>query len=130
MAKIMIVDDSPDIVWVFSNLLKKAGYTTISASSGEEALEILQTEKPDLMLLDIMMPGMDGWDVAKKIKEDEKTRDMIVIMVSVKSDEKDIKKSMEYSHADGHVDKLRSAGIVDEVAKLLKEKATGPYEIF
>lgn len=130
MTKVMVVDDSPDIVWVYSRILEKAEYTVVSASSGEEALEMLQTEKPDLILLDIMMPGMNGWDTCKKIKENEETKDIVVIMVSVKSDEDDVKKSFEYAHADGHIDKLRSSDIIDVVGNALKGKIGGAHEIF
>jgi CheY-like chemotaxis protein len=130
MAKIMVVDDSPDIIWIYTTILEKAGHTIISASSGEEALRILEKESPDLILLDIMMPGMDGWEVCRRIKENEKTKKIIVVMVSVRAEEEDIKKSIEYAHADAHVNKLSSADIVDVVRKHLKEGESKAAEIF
>lgn len=123
MSKIMVVDDSPDIVWVYSMMLKKAGYSVVSASSGEEALEMVPRERPELILLDVMMPGIDGWDVAKKLKENPETEDILIIMVSVRSEAEDKRKSFEYAHADGHVNKLRSADILGTVGGLLKEKS-------
>jgi CheY-like chemotaxis protein len=130
MSKIMVVDDSPDIVWVYSRLLEKAGYDVISASSGEEALELIEKDRPDIVLLDIMMPGMNGWETCKKIKGNEKTKDITVIMVSVKSEEKDLKKSFEEAGADGHIDKLRSVDIIDVVGNALEGKIGGEHEIF
>ncbi len=69
MVKIMAVDDEPDIIRLLTRILKRAGYEVVACSSGEECLKKFRAEKPDLILLDIMMPGMDGWHVYKRIKE-------------------------------------------------------------
>jgi two-component system response regulator MtrA len=67
--KIMAVDDEPDIISLQGKILKKAGYEFVGCLSGEEFLQKYPKEKPDLVLLDIMMPGMDGWDVYKAIRK-------------------------------------------------------------
>lgn len=66
------MDDEDGMLYLISTILKKAGHKTITASSGEECLEILKREKPDLILLDVMMPGMDGHDTCKRINESKK----------------------------------------------------------
>jgi CheY-like chemotaxis protein len=130
MYKIMVVDDEEDFVEVIKITLEKEGYDVIPVYSGKECLEKLEEEVPDLILLDIMMPGMDGWEVCRRIKENEKTKKIIVVMVSVRAEEEDIKKSIEYAHADAHVNKLSSADIVDVVRKHLKEGESKAAEIF
>ncbi|MBU2559429.1 response regulator [archaeon] len=131
MAKLMVVDDSPDIVKLYSMILEKRGYEVISAESGEEALRMLESgEMPDLILLDITMPGINGWEVCKYIKRNKKTKDITVIMLAVNPEADGIKKSFEYAKADGHIDKLRSADIVDVVGNALGEEIGGEHEIF
>ncbi|MEI7424759.1 MAG: response regulator [Candidatus Staskawiczbacteria bacterium] len=67
--KILIVDDTKSYLWVISQALEEAGFVVITASDGEEGLATIQTEKPDLVLLDITMPKMDGMTMSKKLKE-------------------------------------------------------------
>jgi two-component system response regulator VicR len=67
--KIMAVDDEPDIIKLLERILKKAGYEFVGCTSGKEFLQRYPGEKPDLVLLDIMMPEMDGWDVYKEIRK-------------------------------------------------------------
>jgi two-component system response regulator VicR len=66
---VLIVDDEPDTLELVKLVLESAGFKTVSASNGIEALNEVDISKPDLVLLDIMMPDMDGWEVFRKIKE-------------------------------------------------------------
>ena len=66
--KILIVDDDPSIVVALQFLMEEQGYGVMTAESGEIALEIIDQYKPDLVLLDIMLPGIDGWEVCKKVR--------------------------------------------------------------
>lgn len=84
MYTVMVVDDSPFIVDVFVTMLERGGYQSIAAYGGEEALEILSTVTPDLILLDIMMEPMDGWETLENIKINPKTRDIPVLMLTAK----------------------------------------------
>jgi CheY-like chemotaxis protein len=102
----MIVDDDPDVVYIYKKVLERAGHRVIDAHNGRECLKKLRQDRPCLIFLDIMMPGMDGWEVCRRIKEDQKTKDIAVIMVSVLDDKEDIKKSLEYAHADAHISKF------------------------
>ena len=96
MAKILIVDDDETILLVFRTYLSKAGHTVETAVDGEEALEKVSSFKPELVLLDINMPKLSGFEVAKKLKENPETRNIpIFIMTSLKQ-EMNIKKAYEF----------------------------------
>lgn len=84
MYTILVVDDSPFIVDVFVTMLERGGYRTVAAYGGEECLEILKTVTPDLILLDIMMEPMDGWETLEKIKENPVTKEIPVLMLTAK----------------------------------------------
>jgi len=84
MYTILVVDDSPFIVDVFVTMLERGGYRTVAAYGGEECLEILKTVTPDLILLDIMMEPVDGWETLERIKENPKTKDISVLMLTAK----------------------------------------------
>jgi len=101
--KALIVDDEEDVLYSEKIILKKAGYEVITAKSGKEAIEKLKSVRPDFILMDVMMPEMDGWEVTKIIKEDEKTKDIPVIFVTVKGTDDDQTRSFIYSHGNGHV---------------------------
>ena len=93
--KILIVDDEPDIVELIKLSFARQPYDFIAAYSGEEAVEKAKEELPDLILLDIMMPGMDGYEVVEQLKQIEDTREIPVIMVSAKTDVDDKVRGME-----------------------------------
>jgi two-component system OmpR family response regulator len=84
MYTVMVVDDSPFIVDIFVTMLERGGYKTLAAYGGEEALETLRTVKPDLILLDIMMEPMDGWDTLMHLKNTPDTKDIPVMMLTAK----------------------------------------------
>jgi EAL domain-containing protein (putative c-di-GMP-specific phosphodiesterase class I)/FixJ family two-component response regulator len=86
MATLLIVDDEPQVRKLLETLLHHEGYQTVSASSGEEALQVVAQQAPDLILLDIMMPGMDGYEVASQLKSDDATAGIPIIMLSALSD--------------------------------------------
>ena len=87
--KILIVDDEDDILHFLELVLREKGYEVATASGGHEALTKAQLERPDLVLLDIMMPQMDGWEVLKLLRVDEGTRHIPVAMLSARTEAKD-----------------------------------------
>jgi DNA-binding response OmpR family regulator len=87
--KILVVDDEDDILQFLELVLREKGYDVVTAGSGQEALTRAQMEKPDLVLLDIMMPQMDGWEVLKLLRVDEETADIPVAMLSARTEAKD-----------------------------------------
>jgi len=101
---ILIVDDTTANIEVLSNALKPAGYKLAVATSGEKALQIVERVKPDLILLDVMMPGIDGFTTCVRLKENPVTRQIPVIFITAKVDHNDINRGF-------------SAGAVDYVTK-------------
>ena len=87
--KILVVDDEPDVLLLCRVNLEFEGYDVIEAHDGEEALQEISLHEPDLVLLDVMMPGMDGWQVLKTIKSDPVTSDLPVVMLTAKVQERD-----------------------------------------
>ncbi len=81
-ADVVVVDDTRDNLRLLSNLLTEHGYQVRPVSSGTKALTVTQAQPPDLILLDIMMPGMDGYTVCERLKADERTRDIPIIFIS------------------------------------------------
>lgn len=121
MAKILLVDDEPDIVTLARTILEKDGYEVVVALNGEECLKKLKDEAFDLILLDVMMPGNNGWEVCKKIKEEEKTKDVPVVMFTVRTSPDSVAKSKECG-ADAQVDKpYESEELLDTVKKVLEK---------
>ena len=88
--QIVIVEDEPDIVEVISYNLKREGYQVASADRGDEGLKLVRSQSPSLVILDLMLPGMDGLAVCQQLKADPITRDIPIIMVSAKGEESDI----------------------------------------
>jgi twitching motility two-component system response regulator PilH len=89
MAKVLIVDDSPAQVFTMRSLIENWGHEAISAENGKEALEIARTEKPDVILMDVVMPGMSGFQTTRKLSKDLITCRIPVIFVSTKDGEAD-----------------------------------------
>ncbi len=89
MAKILIVDDEQDIVELISYNLEKEGFTTIKAYDGGDVLKIVKTQKPDLIILDLMLPHMNGLDICRAIRRDFETASLPIIMLTAKADEVD-----------------------------------------
>jgi len=87
--KILIVDDEKDIVKMLDYNLKKEGFRTVIAHDGEDALRSANKEHPDLVLLDLMLPGRDGLEVCKSLKNDQKTARIPIIMLTAKTQEAD-----------------------------------------
>jgi DNA-binding response OmpR family regulator len=92
--KILIVDDEPNILMTLEYTFKKKNFLVYIARDGEEALELLKTEQPNIILLDIMMPKVDGYATLEVIKKDEKLKNCKVIFLSAKNKESDIKKGL------------------------------------
>jgi twitching motility two-component system response regulator PilH len=88
-AKILVADDSPTELQLMVEPLIAQGYQVITAANGNEALKTAQQERPALILLDVLMPGKNGFQVCRQLKADPTTRDIKVIMVSSKSQESD-----------------------------------------
>lgn len=95
---IMVVDDDPDLVEAVSMKLESQNYRVAKAYDGEEAIEKLKSEKPALVILDVMMPRKNGWVVCEEIKKDEGHKDIVVVMLTAVGD---AVQSTSYTHHDG-----------------------------
>jgi len=89
MAKVLIVDDSPAQVFTLKKLVEDWGHETLSADNGDDALLIARQEQPDVILMDVVMPGMSGFQTTRKLSRDQITHSIPVIFVSTKDDEVD-----------------------------------------
>ncbi len=119
MKKILIVDDEPNIVMSLEYTFKKSNYEVFIARDGQEALELLKTTFPDVIILDIMMPLVDGYATLEHIKKDSNLQHTEVMFLSAKNKESDIEKGMALG-ADAYLTKPFSIKkVVDQVADLL-----------
>lgn len=82
---ILLVDDEPSLVQLLGYRLESKGYKVIAACDGTEALKLAQKKRPDLIILDIMLPNLNGYEICMILKEDDKTRDIPVIMLTAKT---------------------------------------------
>ena len=120
--KILIVDDDPIILRLLASRLKNSGYDVVSAIDGESGLKKAIAKKPDLVLLDIIMPGLNGFEVCKRLKENDKTKDIPVIMLTALAGEKDLSKSLEEG-ADCFITKPFSAvDLLHEIKTSMQDK--------
>ncbi len=103
-ASILVVDDDPEIVTMLSTRLGKRGFKITTAEDGKKALELAKRDKPDIVLLDVMMPGKSGWEVARALKQDPVTQDVKIVMVSAIGEKTNEITAPIYG-ADAHIDK-------------------------
>lgn len=89
MPKVLIVDDSPAQLYSLKRIVEKGGLETVTADSGEMAIKLASSEHPSVILMDIVMPGMSGYQATRRLNRDESTRDIPVIFVTSKSEESD-----------------------------------------
>ncbi len=117
---ILVLDDIPTNIVLVKALLKSKNYEVISAKTGTEALALAEERQPDVILLDIMMPVMDGYEVLARLRSNEKTKDLKVIMLSALASEEDITKSVELG-ANGYLTKpLVARKLYEELEKFTR----------
>lgn len=103
--KLLYIEDESDILYLVSRLLEKEGFEVELARTGAEGMKKAKESKPDLILLDIMLPDIDGWEVCKKLKEEKETKDIPVVMLTVRTSDLSVEKSFAYAGADAHIGK-------------------------
>ena len=119
-ATILIVDDEPSIVVPLEFLMNQNGYHVLVAESGEEAIEMISKHKPDLILLDIMLPGIDGFEVCEIIRLSPELKDIKIIFLTARGREMDIAKGLVLG-ADAYITKpFSNSAIIQRVEELLK----------
>ena len=121
MRKILIIEDDAFLQGLESNKLKKEGYEVITASTGEEGIEKINEDGINFILLDLVLPNYDGFDILKKIRETEKIKDLPVIVFSNLSEDKDIKKANDLGATDFMVkSNFTLDELVERIAAILK----------
>ncbi|HEB54218.1 MAG TPA: response regulator transcription factor [bacterium] len=88
--KVLVIEDEPDILEVIQYNLGREGYKVLACRNGEQGLSRIRTDNPDLVILDLMLPGLDGVEVCRRVKSDPVTREIPIVMVTAKSEESDI----------------------------------------
>lgn len=135
--KILVIDDRPDNVYYLQSRLQIENFQVITAFSGKEGIEKTKSLKPDLILLDIMMPEMDGYEVCKILTNDEETKDIPIILVTAKVDSKDVEQGLKvgaYDYIKKPFDKIELIARINSALRYseMKKKSIQQekYQIF
>lgn len=127
---IMVVEDEEDILDLIRHNLLKEGFAVATATDGAEAVKAIGRKPPDLVLLDLMLPGLDGLDVCRALKKDSKTADIPILMVTAKGEESDVVAGLELGADDYIVKPFRMKELMARVRAALRRKrpATADFE--
>lgn len=123
--RILVVDDEPGMVMILSKFLKHIGYGVITANDGLECIAKAESELPDLILLDNVMPNMDGQMALMKLKASKKTKDIPVIMVTALSNEKNITNAQKGGAVEYVVKPFDYTVLLEKIKQTLKSKLKG-----
>ncbi|MCP4451061.1 MAG: response regulator transcription factor [Planctomycetes bacterium] len=127
--RVLIVDDEEDIRELVELYLGRDGYDILTCETGEQALEIVRMQSPDLMVLDLMLPGISGLEVCKKLKASRKTESMPIVMLTAKGEDTDVVTGLELG-ADDYVTKPFSGKVLAaRVRRILKRADTDDQEM-
>lgn len=128
-SRILVVDDDHDIVRLVKAYLENAGYSVLSAYDGESALHILRREQPDLMVLDLMLPDHDGWDLTRLIRADQNLAETPIIMLTARVEDSDKIVGLEIG-ADDYITKpFNPREVVARVRALLRRSQSGKIPV-
>jgi two-component system, OmpR family, response regulator VicR len=121
---ILCVEDEPEMIDLIRLILGRRGFEVKGANGGVEGLKMIHQEKPDLILLDLMMPDMDGWEVYQQIKANETTRDIPVIVVTAKAQSIDRVLGLHIAKVDDYIAKpFQPQDLLASVERVLQKKA-------
>ena len=105
MKVVVCIEDEPEMIMLIKAILNRKGYDVVGANNGREGLETIERVKPDLILLDLMMPGMDGWEVYQKLKASETMQHIPVIVVTAKAQSIDKVLGLHIAKVDDYIAK-------------------------
>ncbi len=123
---ILAVEDDEDILQLLKYNLAKEGYRVTAVTSGEEGLQLARSTTPDLILLDLMLPGVDGLEVCRRLKMDAKTRQVAIIMLTAKGEETDIVTGLELGAEDYITKPFSTRILLARVRTVLRRRRTAP----
>jgi DNA-binding response OmpR family regulator len=120
---IICIEDEPEMIDLIQLILTRRGFEVTGATGGKEGLTLVREKRPDLVLLDLMMPDMDGWEVYQQMKAEESTRDIPVIVVTAKAQNIDKVLGLHIAKVDDYIAKPFSPQeLIDSVEKVLRSK--------
>jgi len=125
LPRVLVVDDNPDLVAAVITVLGKQQYDVKSAHNGPSALKMAEQFQPDVILLDVMMPGMDGGEVLSELKQNPKTKDIPVLMLTVMNDMKDVEKHFLGGAAGYIIKPYKNERLMESVRSILEKNKTG-----
>lgn len=121
--RVVCVEDEPEMIDLIQLILGRKGYEVIGANGGKRGIATIQSEKPDIVLLDLMMPEMDGWEVYQKMKADEALREIPVIVVTAKAQSIDKVLGLQIAKVDDYISKPFSPQeLLDSIQQVLARK--------
>jgi DNA-binding response OmpR family regulator len=124
--RVVCIEDEPEMIDLVKLILSRKGFQVVGAMGGREGLEAIRREKPDLVLLDLMMPDMDGWEVYQKMKADETTKNTPVIVVTAKAQSIDKVLGLHIAKVDDYITKpFGPQELLESVEKVLARQAQG-----
>lgn len=118
--RILVVDDEPDILRIVTFRLKKLGYEIITAVNGQEALDLIKEKRPDLILLDLRLPVIDGYEVCKRLKTDEEFKQIPIILLTASSAGKISERTSEFKADDYIIKPFESEELLEKVKKFIR----------
>jgi DNA-binding response OmpR family regulator len=122
LKRVIYIEDEPEMIDLVRLILSKKGYEVHGANGGREGLELVTREQPDLVLLDLMMPDIDGWDVYQQMKAEETTRDIPVIIITAKAQSIDRVLGLHIAKVDDYISKPFSPQeLLDRVERVMAE---------
>lgn len=128
MIKILLVDDEQDILEFMSYMLKKEGYVILTASDGNEALAIAEKECPQLIILDIMMPEMDGIEACKEIRQIDSLKDTMIVFLSARNEDYTLVTGFDAGADDYIIKPIKPRVFLSRIKALLRRRETGILE--
>lgn len=122
--RVVCIEDEPEMIDLVRLILGRKGFSVIGANGGIEGLEVVRREKPDLVLLDLMMPDMDGWEVYQQIKADADLKEIPVVVVTAKAQSIDKVLGLHIAKVDDYITKpFGPQELLESVDKILAEKS-------
>lgn len=119
--KILCIEDEPDMIELVRMIVERRGFDFRGAEGGREGLEMVRREKPDLVLLDLMMPGVDGWEVYRQLKADPELNKIPIVVVTAKAQSIDKVLGMHIARVDAYVTKpFGSQELLNAIYRVLK----------
>ncbi len=121
--RILCIEDEPEMIDLIRLILERKGFEVLGAVGGQEGLEAIRREKPDLILLDLMMPDVDGWEVYRQMKADDELKDIPVVVVTAKAQSIDKVLGLHIAKVDDYVTKpFGPSDLLESVERILQKQ--------